>query len=175
MAAVFWLSHPPYLRWILAAVLVIGAIAWEFRQAATVPYPFAGRTIAAGEPIPEDALVWRAVPRGLMEAPDLSEPIAGRTLAAGEPIGPSALAEETVIPDEWWSVPIVLPATALPGRHVRLVLLDGRTAVDGIVAAAARPDPLSLSDAGLVAVAAEHAPEVAAAAVAGTVAVLVRP
>jgi hypothetical protein len=172
---VFWLSHPPYLRWILAAALIVGALAWEFQQAATVRYPFAQRAIASGEPIPEDTVDWRPVPQGLMELPDLSAPIAARDLAAGEPIGPSAVAAKTVIPDEWWSVPIALPAAALPGRPVRLVLLDLQETVDGVVVAAARPDPLSLSDAGLVAVPGEHAPAVAMAAVAGTIAVLVQP
>lgn len=171
----FWLSHPPYLRWILAVALIAGALVWEVQQTATIRYPFAQRDIAAGEPIVENAVDWRAAPQGLMELPDLSAPVAARALAAGEPIGPSAVATETPIPDEWWSVPIALPAAALPGRPVRLVLLDLQETIDGVVVAAGRSDPLSLADAGLVAVPGEHAAAVAAAAVAGTVAVLVQP
>ena len=171
----FWLSHPPYLRWIVAVTLVGGALIWELQQTATVEYPFVDRSIAAGEAIASEAIAWRPVPKGLMVLPDLTQPIAAKDLLAGEPISPSDVASETAIPNGWWSVPMALPAAALPGRPVRLVLLDRHETVDGVVVAAGRSDPLSLSDAGLVAVPGASAAAVASAALAGTVAVLLQP
>ena len=171
----FWLSHPPYLRWIVAVTLVGGALIWELQQTATVEYPFADRSLAAGEAIVSEAIDWRPVPKGLMVLPDLTQPIAAKDLLTGEPISPSDVASETAIPNGWWSVPMALPAAALPGRPVRLVLLDRHETVDGVVVAPGRPDPLSLSDAGLVAVPGGSAAAVASAALAGTVAVLLQP
>ena len=61
-----------------------------------------------------------------MTLPDLSDPVAARDVPAGEPIVPSAVSGATTIPEGWWSVPVPLPATAVPGTPVHLVDADLR-------------------------------------------------
>ena len=171
----FWLTRPPYLRWAAAALLLVAALAWDLRGRSGMSYPFAANSIEAGAAIGEADVEWRTVPSGVMEMPDLSVPIASRAIAAGEPILPSALDAGAGIPEGWWSVPVALQAAAVPGSRVRLIAIDTRVETDGIVVAGGSTDLLSMSDAGLVAVPPEHAASVAAAAVEGSLIVLVEP
>lgn len=171
----FWLTRPPYLRWAAAALLLVGALAWDVRGRSGVPYPFAAQPIAAGAIIGESDVEWLTVPDGLLTPPDLSAPIAARAIVAGEPILPSAVDAEAGVPDGWWAVPVALPAAAVVGSRVRLIATVSGIESDGLVVAAASTDLLSISDAGLVAVPPEHATAVAGAAVDGTLIVLVAP
>ena len=176
----FWLTRPPYLRWAAAALLLIAAMAWDLRGRTGVPYPFAAHRIAAGTAIGEDDVEWRTVPSGVLvspdlRSPDLAVPIASRAIDAGEPILPSAIEAGKGIPDGWWSVPVTLPAAAVPGSRVRLITTEGRVESDGIVVAAGSTDLLSISGAGLVAVPPQHATAVATAAVDGSLIVLIAP
>ena len=105
--------------------------------------------MAAGESIGEDAIEWHAVPRGLMSQPDLAAAVAARDIEEGEPITTAAIGNGPIIPEGWWSVPVVLPASAVPGRAVRLMLTAPPRDVDGIVVAAGGDDLLGGTGAGL--------------------------
>ena len=169
------MTRPPYLRWVVAAAIVIGALVWDLRGSAQVLYPFASGAIAAGTPITGSEVEWRSIPEGAMEMPDLDDPIASRDVAAGEPIVPSAVSGESMIPDEWWSVPIPLPGSAIPGTWVRLVGVETAFEVDGIVVSVGGEDLLSFSDSGMVAVPPSFAAVVAIASRDGTLIVLLGP
>jgi hypothetical protein len=110
-----------------------------------------------------------------MSQPDLTAAVAARDIEEGEPITTAAIGSGPIIPEGWWSVPVVLPAAAVPGRAVRLVLTAPPRDVDGIVVAAGRDDLLGGSGTGLVAVPAEAARPVAIAALDGMLVVLVEP
>jgi len=172
---VFWLTRPPYLRWVAAALLFIAALVWDVRGRTGVPYPFAAHQIAAGAAIGEEDVEWRTVPSGLLALPDLALSIASRAIDEGEPILPSAIDFAGGIPNGWWSVPVALPETAVAGSRVRLITTEGTVESEGIVVTAGSSDLLSISDAGLVAVPPEHAAAVATAAVDGTLIVLIAP
>ena len=171
----FWLTRPPYIRWAVAAAIVVAALLWDLRGSAQILYPFAATAIAAGTPITDTQVVWRSVPEGAMEMPDLSDPVASRDVAAGEPIVPSAVSGESMVPDGWWSVPVPLPGSALPGTRVRLVGIETEFETDGIVVSVAGEDLLSFSESGLVAVPPAYAAVVAIASKDGTLIVLVEP
>ena len=173
--AVFWLTRPPYLRWAAVVLVVAAAFVWDLRGRSGVPHPFAARAVAAGEALDETAIVWRTIPRGLMVAPELAEAVAGRAIESGEPIIAGALGRGPIIPAGWWSVPIAMPADAVPGTPVRLVITEPPLEVDGIVVASGETELLGMSDAGLVAVPEEATRPIAAAALAGTLLVLLRP
>ena len=168
----FWLTRPPYVRWAVAAAIVIGALLWDLRGSAQILYPFASTAIAAGTPITDSQVVWRSIPVGAMEMPDLTDPIASRDVAAGEPIVPSAVSGVSMIPDGWWSVPVPLPSVAMPGARVRLVGTETSFEIDGIVVSVAGEDLLSFSESGLVAVPPAYAAVVAIASRDGTLIVL---
>ena len=171
----FWLTRPPYIRWAVAAAIVVAALLWDLRGSAQIQYPFAATAIAAGTPITDAQVAWRSVPEGAMEMPDLSDPVASRDVAAGEPIVPSAVSGESMVPDGWWSVPVPLPGSALPGTRVRLVGIETEFETDGIVVSVAGEDVLSFSESGLVAVPPAYAAVVAIASKDGTLIVLVEP
>ena len=131
--AVYWLRRPPYLRWLIAASLVVIGLVVETRGEETERYPFAAGAITAGTDI-ADTIEWRTVPSGLL--PTWQEPVTGVAacnVAAGSPLLPG-LRGETEIPAGWWSIPVPLPVAATPGTPLRL--LDGITGelVDGVLA-----------------------------------------
>ena len=171
----FWLTRPPYLRWVAAAAVVLAAVLWDLRGRAEAPYPFAASAIAAGTPITESMVEWRSLPEGAMPIPDLSSPVAARDLPVGEPIVPSAISEPTVIPDGWWSVAVPLSTGAVAGTPVRLI--DTATGIesDGIVVVAGTDDLMSIDTSGLVAVPPEAATTIAIAAREGSLVVLLVP
>ena len=172
---VFWLTPPPYLRWAAAAAVVVAAFLWDLRGSSAVLYPFASTAIAAGAAITETSIEWRPIPEGTMTLPDLSDPVAARHLPAGEPIVPSAVSGATPVPEGWWSVPVPLPATAVPGTSVHLVEAASGFETDGIVIAAGTDDLLSFDEVGLVAVPPEAATLIAIAAREGSLVILLEP
>jgi len=156
-------------------VIVVGALVWDLTGSAQILYPFAATAIAAGTPITDSEVVWRSIPEGAMEMPDLTDPIASRDVAAGEPLVPSAISGVSMIPDGWWSVPIPLPGVAMPGTRVRLVGTETSFETDGIVVSVAGDELLSFSESGLVAVPPGFAAVVAIASRDGTLIVLLDP
>jgi hypothetical protein len=172
---VFWLTRPPYLRWAAAVAVVVVAFLWDLRGSSDILYPFASSPIAAGAPIAEADVVWRRVPEGTMALPDLSDPVAARDVPAGEPIVPSAVSGSTTIPKGWWSVPVPLPATAVPGTRIHLVDAASGFETDGIVVAAGSDDLMSFDESGMAAVPPDAATLIAIAAREGTVVILLEP
>ena len=172
---VFWLTRPPYLRWVAAAAIVIGAFAWDLHGEATIAYPFAARPIPAGAAMSDADIEWRDLPAGVLALPDLSDPVTSRDVAAGEPIVSSAIGGTSPVPEGWWSVPVALPATAPPGARARLVATTPPVETDGIVISAPGNDLLSYSEMGMVAVPPGAATAVAIAAREGTLIVLLEP
>jgi hypothetical protein len=129
---VFWLSRPPYLRWLLAATVLVGGLAVELRPAATVPHPFAVHQIVTGQAVDESDVVWHDVPRGLL-APVVLPHVATRAIHPGEPLlaGSATAGDRGDIPAGWWALEMDVPAGARPGMAVRLV--TGSDTADGIV------------------------------------------
>lgn len=173
---VFWMRRPPYLRWLAAAAVLVVALAFELSDRRSTPHPFAVRDIAAGATITNGDIEWRPVPAHLLPLPDLTNPVAAHDVSRGEPLRPSDVASSSLVPPGWWSLPLVLPQSAVPGVAVRIVVLDEpMAAVEGIVVAAGESNAFSIADAGLVAVPESHADAIAAAAAADRVMILLRP
>jgi hypothetical protein len=155
--------------------VVAAAFLWDLRGSSDILYPFASSSIAAGAPITDTEVEWRRIPEETMTLPDLSNPVAARELPAGEPIVPSAVSGARTIPEGWWSVPVPLPATAVPGTPVRLVDTASGFETDGIVVAAGSDDLLSFEESGLVAVPADAATLIAIAGREGSLITLLAP
>ncbi len=137
--AVYWLRPPPYLRWLVAALLIVLGLGIEARDGNTESYPFAANAIAAGTEIAA-FVEWRTVPAGLL--PRWEEPLTGvasHDVPAGHPLLPG-LSTDLAIPAGWWSIPVPLPVAAAPGTRLRL--LNGVTGelVDGILTAGGADD-----------------------------------
>jgi SAF domain len=171
---VLLLSRPPYLRWAVASLIVIAAFAWDVSRRATEPYPFAARTITRGTEITEDVLRWEAVPRGTFTLPALDDVHALTDIREGDPVTSSVAGRGSVIPADWWAVPIGLPSGIARGTHVRITTLDG-VEVEGIVAVAATQDQFGLATQGAVAVPEEAVSVVSLAAAADALVVVVAP
>lgn len=156
----YWLRRPPYLRWIIATLLLVLGLMIEFRPTPVERYPFASDTIAAGAEL-GPSIEWRTVPIGLL--PRWNGRVAGiakTEIAAGDPLMPSAVASFWV-PADWWSVAIPLPTSAPPGTLIRLVLGDAGEVVEGILLEAGIED--GFETVGMVAFSRFDAPRVAAA------------
>ena len=108
----YWLQRPPYLRWAAAAILIVGAAAWDFRPEPTDLVPFLIGAVPAGDPIEEADLEWREVPAGIVVAPNLSHPVAAVDLRAGDPLLASMLRGRASIPEGWWEVPVTIGPNA---------------------------------------------------------------
>ncbi|MDJ0499184.1 MAG: hypothetical protein QNJ89_15225 [Acidimicrobiia bacterium] len=130
--AVYWLRPPPYLRWLVAALLIVLGFGIEARGGNTESYPFAANTITAGTEI-STFVEWRTVPAGLL--PKWEEPLtgaAGHDVPAGHPLLPG-LSTELAIPSGWWSIPVPVPVSAAPGTRLRLLNSITGELVDGIL------------------------------------------
>ena len=128
--AVFWFRRPPYLRWIIAAVVVAVGVFLDTRPAAVIDYPYASADIHAGQSV-ADQIEWRRVPALLL--PSWEGDVAGYAvadLAAGTPVIPS-LVGAAFVPDGWWSVAMSLPQPIGPGTPIRVT--TGEVVVTGIL------------------------------------------
>jgi hypothetical protein len=157
-------------------LLVFGAFLWDLRGAATEPHPFAARTIAAGSQVGAADVVWRRLPRGSFDVPDLAAAIAAVDLAPGDPLSAAVLSGAIAIPEGWWAIPIDVSPHAGPGDEVLLVVLDPPLTLSGVVIEPQRGDATSLDHRpALVAVPGDQAPLIAAAEAAGLLVSAVRP
>lgn len=172
----YWLQRPPYLRWAAAALLLLGAAAWELRPRSTELHPYLIEPVESGDVIGEEAIEWREIPAGILPAPDLSSPVAAAPLPAGTPLLDPLLARPTLVPEGWWTVPVSVGEHARPGDVVLLIVVDPPSSVTGTVIEAQSGDPYSLDyRPAAVAVPADAAPLVAAAAREGLLVAAVRP
>lgn len=175
MAGVYWFRRPPYLRWSIAALIVAAAAFAELRGSPTVRHPFVTAAVPQGTDITEDAVELREVPAGLLPPVEAAGARAARPLSPGEPLLPSDVAATPAAPAGWWLVPMRLPDAVGAGREVRVVLTDPPADVPGVVVAAGSEDGLGTRLPGLVAVPGPGAVDVARAAAADQVMVLVAP
>ncbi len=172
----YWLPRPPYLRWAGAALLLLGALAWDLRGPAMELRPFAGRPLRAGEALDDSAVEWREVPAGLLRAPDLDGATAAVDLAPGDPLVDAVLSREVAVPPGWWKVPLAVGTYAAAGDSVMLVITDPPATVEGLVVSPQQGDAYSLDyRPAVVAVPADAAAQVAAAAAAGSLVAAVAP
>ena len=128
--AVFWLRQPPYLRWIIAGVVLAVGIFLDLRPAAVVDYPYAAGDVHAGQSI-AGHVEWRRVPAHLL--PHWDGEVAGYAateVAAGTPLLPG-LVTAAAVPESWWSVAIALPHAIGIGTPIRVAV--GGTVVTGIL------------------------------------------
>ena len=168
------LAKPPYLRWSVAALIVIAAILWELSDRATEPVPFANAAIGRGDTIAVDDVEWRDIPIGTVEPADLAGATALVDIREGDPLTSSVAGMGPQIPKGWWSVPVDLPPGVPAGSAVRLTTTEGFS-VDGIIAIAASSDQFGISVAGAVAVPEQVVDVVAGAAASGGLLVVVAP
>jgi hypothetical protein len=173
---VYWLPHPPYLRWAGAALLLVGALAWDLRAPVVELRPFVARPLRSGEAVDSSAVEWREVPAGLLPAPDLDGTAAAVDLTAGDPLVDAVLSREVAVPAGWWEVPVAVGAHAAAGDAVMLVITDPPATVEGLVVSPQQGDAYSLDyRPAVVAVPAEAGALVAAAAAAGSLVAAVAP
>lgn len=130
---VYWMRRPPYLRWLIAAALIVIGLMLESGGGKTERYPFAATAVNAGTDI-ATAVEWRTVPSGLLPAwEDSVTGIAACDVLAGHPLLPG-LRKELAIPAGWWSIPVPLPVAATPGTRLRLLNSVTGELVDGVLA-----------------------------------------
>lgn len=144
----------------------------EIRPDPMTEHPFAVTHIAVGEAIGDHNTELRPVPAGLFEAPeDAAHALVD--IPAGTPVLPAQTGpNQLVMPQGWWIVAVDVPLESEVGDPVRVILLDEGRSVEGVVSAVGSSDGFTTSTGG-VAVAPDAAPDVAAAAANGRVAVLV--
>ena len=171
---VLWLGRPPYLRWLAAGALIVGALVWDLSERATEPFPFAASDLDRGHQISAADLRWHNMPVGVLAMPDLVNAIPLVPIRAGDPIVASLVSPSPALPPNSWAVPVQLPVGTHVGTVVKLVFADGSD-VDGLVMQPAREDSFGFETIGLVAVADREASTVALAAANGDLVVLVEP
>lgn len=164
----FWLRQPPYLRWIIAVVVLVAGIALDTRSAAVISYPFVTTDIHAGQSV-TGQIEWRQIPERLL--PGWDGEVAGYSVtdvSAGTPLLPELVTTSSV-PEGWWSVALALPHAVGPGTRIRVSL--GETTVTGVLSG--EVVDTGYEHIGPVAFAAEDAALVAAAAARGAVVVMI--
>jgi len=171
---VLWLGRPPYLRWFVAAVLIVAAFVWDISERVTEPFPFAATDLDRGQAITPEDVEWRQVPVGSFTPPPLDGATATTAIASGDPIVTSLLSWVPPLPLDSWAVPVSLPVGAGQGTAVNLVFADG-TDVPGVIIQPATEDTFGFNTDGLVAVQGAAANAVALAAANGDLVVLVEP
>lgn len=167
-----WFQPMPWGRWALVVLVALIAVYIEFRPETKVEAPFAATPIARGDVVDETNTETRPVPEGLLDLAELGE-VATRPIPEGAPVLASDVTDHGgIIPAGWWVVGVTLPAGADVGEEVRLVLLDSGEEVPGVVTNPGSDDPFADADGG-VAVPPDSSAQVAVAAAAGRVAVLI--
>ncbi len=169
----FWFSRPAYIRWALAALILVAAAVIDLAGRARVPYPFLTSAVPTGAVVTPSDVTWRDIPAGLLPPAPAVEGAAAVDLSPGDPLLAASLTTSGDIPPGWWSVPVELPDTVGPGTAVRLVAVDPAVDTEGIVAHPATTGTFAMASPGLVAVPPETAGSVAVAAANGTLLVLI--
>ncbi len=176
----YWFPRPPYVRYTLAALVLMAAIWLDIRPADTVLYPVARTDLPAGTELDDRSIEWRPLPAGVLPPPVVDGRLI-RPVAAGEPLRASDLASDVAAaPTDWWSLELALPTGVVAGQPLRLVVLpvqgvDPPDPIPAIVVAPGRPGSGLGGGAtrGLVAVPPEQAGVAAAAAAENRVTILI--
>jgi hypothetical protein len=132
---VFWLARPPYFRRALAVLILVIAVAWEFRPTPTDLRPYLARDVTAGEEIRQEDIEWRRVPSGFLPEHASPSGLFLVDLERGTPLLRSVLGHADPLPEGWWSLEVPVPEGTSAGIEVRLVV-DVRTAprvIPGVV------------------------------------------
>lgn len=178
----YWFSSLPYLRYAVAAILVVAAVWVELRPRGMVEHPFAVVPIPAGAALERSMFEFRDIPAGVLEAAQIGG-TTRHSIAAGNPLLPGDVDPAGVaVPRGWWTVEVALPLDTQPGDLIRLVVRPYEPGgpslvVDGIAVGAppAGADPFGLeASVGRVALPEDTAAEVAVAAGDHRLTVLVR-
>ena len=175
----YWFRRPLYLRYVAAALVLVGAAWIELGEPARTSHPFAAERLTPGTPLREAALEWREIEAGLLSPVDLDGQIT-RHVYAGAPLLPADVDPiHSLVPAGWWTLEAPLPGRALPGQAVSLILLPAapleQARVIGGIVVELPPDEDGFSfgdDNGLVAVPGDDAAEAALAVAEGRVVVL---
>jgi len=169
----YWLLRPPFLRWIAAGALLIGAAVLDLSEAQTTPFPFAATAITSGAAIDAGAVEWRDVPGGLLGEPASLDGHAAHDIEPGAPLVAGTIRTGTALPEGWWAVPVNLPLDVAVWSRVRLLASQPPVDVEGVITRASSESAFSVASPGMVAVPADMAPRVAEASRSGTLTVLV--
>ena len=147
------MTRPPYLRWAVAAVVLIAGFAIELRPSEEVDVPVAITDLPAGTTLTSSDVRWEPAPPGLVAPIELPAVLARRVSAGsvvteadvGSPLGELA-------PPGWWRIELDVPGDPAVGDPVLAVITgdDGTYAVEGVLDAPAASDGYS-SDGALVA------------------------
>jgi hypothetical protein len=127
------MTRPPYLRRTAAVVVVVAALAIEFRPATTDRLAVTDIDLPAGATVTEADVSWIEVAPGL-EPVELPA-IVSRALPAGTPISTADVDAGSVgVPDDWLEIELEVPASAQSGATVVVVMSPaGDRPVPGVV------------------------------------------
>ena len=168
----FWLSRPPYWRWLAAAAVVAIAAYMDLSGPPRDAYPFAADASGSGDTV---VVEWRQVPRGVLPPHGDISGVAVQPLAAGTPLVSGLLAAPRAIPNDWWAVAVELPTTAVAGSDVLITTRAPELRVIGIVVTPAASSGFGLLSPGLVAIPPAEAATIANALADHRATILVRP
>lgn len=169
----FWLTRPPYWRWLAAAAVIAGAAYIDLAGPPSERYPFVAVTVGTGEQV---AVEWKDVPRGVLPPHGDISGVAGQPLTAGTPLVNGLLESATAVPQDWWAVSVELPAIAVAGAAVMVTTRAPDLQVVGIVVTpSATGGGFGSVSPGLVAFPSDQAATIANALAEHRATILVRP
>lgn len=179
----YWFSRPPYLRYAVAAALIVGGLAVELRPPATTSHPYAVADIVTGTELTSDLFEMREVSVGVLAQVEIGG-WARTVIRSGEPLLSSHQdLNPPSVPDGWWALQVPLPEAARTNTEIRLVVrsvdaTEPTAVIPGVVVSgpASATDPLGFDAlTGLVAIPEQHAARAAAAVADRRITVLLRP
>lgn len=172
----YWLTPPPRLRYVAAALVVLVGLWFDLRPVPSEPRWVARDDIPAGTPLDPARFEEVAMPIGLLPRVEPAG-VAAIPVADGEPLLPGHVLTVRV-PVGWWVVALEIPSHLPAGADLRVVLLDDDptalpTSVPGIVVGPAIDDGMGFGrPTGSVAIPGEEVEAVAAASARGRVVVV---
>ena len=173
----YWYARPPWIRWVLSALLVAVAFGVELTGPVTEERWFARTDISAGQQLEPGLFELKQVSAGSL-ADVAPAGFALVAIASGDPLTASTINPRSrITPTGWWSIEITVPQHLTAGQSVRLVIANSEaepTVVDGIaVSVGTNNDPFTQQTAvGIIAVPPEDAAIVASASQSGRMSVL---
>ena len=168
----FWLSRPPYWRWLAAAAVIAGAAYLDLTGPPTERYPFVAASVDTGELV---VVEWRDVPRGVLPPHGDVSGVARLSLQAGTPLIADLLQSASAVPRDWWAVSVELPITAAVGGDVMITTRAPDLQVVGIVVRPSASGGFGSVSPGLVAFPPDHAAAIANALAENRATILLRP